>query len=182
MSRHLIDKLSNWWLIELRYIAYPAIRTVRALDLKSSASSISSAFLLPCHLSTSTNPLLLTMVLTPQFTLTQTLTHLTVTIRLPYIRVGDAETIIDGESFTFFCKVRKRHEMAQTPHLSMAEQGSLVHFLVTDSQTYATHTHTCEHAHAYLTHHSTLALPSETELSWGPPRHERPPCESHLRT
>ena len=43
------------------------------------------------------------MVLTPRFTLSQTTTHVTIIINLPYIRVSSSETIIDGTLFSFWC-------------------------------------------------------------------------------
>ena len=41
---------------------------------------------------------------TPRFSLSQTLTHLTLTLTLPYIRVSSAETHVDGCNFSFSCK------------------------------------------------------------------------------
>ncbi|GMI03587.1 hypothetical protein TrLO_g5555 [Triparma laevis f. longispina] len=44
------------------------------------------------------------MHITPRFTLSQTSTHVILTLTLPYIRVGSAETLIDGPNLTFTCQ------------------------------------------------------------------------------
>ncbi|GMI09270.1 hypothetical protein TrVE_jg5805 [Triparma verrucosa] len=44
------------------------------------------------------------MPITPLFTLSQTSTHILLTLTLPYIRVGDAETLIEGKRLSFSCK------------------------------------------------------------------------------
>ncbi|EWM26170.1 shq1 like protein [Nannochloropsis gaditana] len=43
-------------------------------------------------------------MLVPRFSLQQTPNTVIVTIKLPYIRVGDAEVSADGRDFVFYCR------------------------------------------------------------------------------
>lgn len=44
------------------------------------------------------------MPATPRFTVSQTEFAVLVCIKVPHIRVGGAETHVDGKEFSFYCK------------------------------------------------------------------------------